>query len=291
LLGKSTPDEDCKVNVNPSQHTYTLTLDQKSAIARLNKEDINQYQAAFHRSNNPLKKIMNKQIQSKANPRNPRNFGRKLWSDIDRLLIPNPIIFDVGANVGTTIKKLVEVRPNSVIHSFEPNTEIFSQLSLVAADFKNVFTYNTALGEATGEAPFHIHKAHMSSSFLSHRAQIPETTKIVSISTVDSFCSAQKISRLNLLKSDTQGFELHVLKGASTMLGNQSIDLIMLELMFEPIYANYDRADEIIRYLSERCYRLVGIYNTFYGKKNHAVWCDALFVRESLFGLPGRSSR
>jgi FkbM family methyltransferase len=217
-----------------------------------------------------------------ANKRNPHNLGRHLWADVSRLLAPNPVVFDVGANLGTTVKRLLEVRPSSLVHSFEPNPAIYSQLVAITAQYSNVTTHNLALGSETGQALFQIQKAHMSSSFLTHRAAQPESTQTVSLSTVDVMCQQKNISHLHLLKSDTQGFELHVLKGASTMLDAAKIDLVMLELMFEPIYLNYDRAEDIIRYLDDRRYRLVGFYNTFFGHKHHVVWCDALFVRESL---------
>ena len=37
----------------------------------------------------------------------------------------NPIIFDVGGNAGSSIKRFKKIFNKPIIHSFEPNKEVF----------------------------------------------------------------------------------------------------------------------------------------------------------------------
>lgn len=43
--------------------------------------------------------------------------------------LKHPLIVDVGANTGQSIKRFKSVWPTSVIHAFEPNPSTFQQLS------------------------------------------------------------------------------------------------------------------------------------------------------------------
>lgn len=49
------------------------------------------------------------------------------------------------------------------------------------------------------------------------------------IETLDDFCTANGISEINLLKIDTEGHDLSVLKGAECMLNSMHIDMIQVE--------------------------------------------------------------
>ena len=53
-----------------------------------------------------------------------------------------------------------------------------------------------------------------------HRER-PETTQrlpFVDVTTIDLFCAEHRIERINLLKIDTEGHDLDVIRGASNML-------------------------------------------------------------------------
>src|SRR5262245_4360088 len=69
-------------------------------------------------------------------------------SDIRTALSPNtsPIIFDVGANIGQTIRGLRAAFPSSIIHAFEPSVEVFRELQTNVTGVKNVHLNNFAIG-------------------------------------------------------------------------------------------------------------------------------------------------
>ncbi|WP_371270960.1 FkbM family methyltransferase [Flavobacterium sp.] len=51
----------------------------------------------------------------------------------------------------------------------------------------------------------------------------------MNVKTLDNYCLKNKIHKIDFLKIDTEGFEIHVLEGAATMIENQAIDRIQLE--------------------------------------------------------------
>jgi len=80
-----------------------------------------------------------------------------------------------------------------------------------------------------------------------------------------------------LLKSDTQGFDLEVLKGADRMLAEHRIRLIYLEIIFSKMYENLPRADKIYAFMADHGFELVSFYKTYF-QNGRAGWTDALFI-------------
>jgi hypothetical protein len=98
-----------------------------------------------------------------------------------------------------------------------------------------------------------------------------------------------KIDHIDILKSDTQGFDLEVLKGAQGVIGHGRVHLILIEINFAALYCGQPRFDEIYAWLSDRGFRLVSFYNACY--MNHRIgWCDALFVNPNYESARGGSS-
>jgi hypothetical protein len=99
----------------------------------------------------------------------------------------------------------------------------------------------------------------------------------IEVSTVDRYCLEHEIPFIDLLKSDTQGFDLEVIKGAQRLLDARKIHLIYLELNFKKLYQGMPRMDEIYRFISDQGFELVSFY-TFYYLNERAGWTDALFI-------------
>jgi hypothetical protein len=100
----------------------------------------------------------------------------------------------------------------------------------------------------------------------------------IEVSTVDRYCSQHQIPFIDLLKSDTQGFDLEVIKGAQGLLNARKIRLLHLELTFQKLYHGIPRLDEIYRVISDHGFELVTFYN-IYHQNGRAGWTDALFIQ------------
>jgi hypothetical protein len=83
-----------------------------------------------------------------------------------KINIDNPIIFDVGANKGQSIRRFKNIFPKSIIHAFEPIKEEFVKLQDEFKNDKSIFLNNFALGESISLKKFNIMASTGHSSFI-----------------------------------------------------------------------------------------------------------------------------
>jgi len=82
----------------------------------------------------------------------------------------------------------------------------------------------------------------------------------IQFSTVDQFCSGNKITAIDFLKIDTEGHDLEVIKGADRMLRSGAIGLLTAEVSMSADNAFHVAFSEVHPHLEERGYRLFGVY-------------------------------
>tara|TARA_B110000285_G_scaffold232660_2_gene304305 strand:- start:1489 stop:2253 length:765 start_codon:yes stop_codon:yes gene_type:complete len=145
------------------------------------------------------------------------------------------IIFDVGANTGQSISRFKNKFNLKEIHCFEPNAPAFEELKKIK--LKNIFLNNLALGDKEKIQTFNNYPKTSSSSFyrIDKKSSIYEINKEfyssnVKIITLDKYIEDSKIDKIDILKIDTQGFEVSVLKGAINAIKDKRIDFIETEI-------------------------------------------------------------
>ena len=192
---------------------------------------------------------------------------------------PTPMIFDVGANVGQSAVYYENHFPGATIHSFEPSPTTFEKLKQ-AVRSKNTSTWNVALGSSSRRQIFLENSCSDMSSLLPMGercwGQIEKETEIT-VTTLDEFCAERGIQHIDILKIDTQGYDLEVFKGARRMLELGQINMIFFEVNFSPMYKGAPAFDEIFQFLNQYGYHLQNLYGLIYWQD--AIWTDALFMR------------
>jgi FkbM family methyltransferase len=209
--------------------------------------------------------------------------GFDAYADMRKLVAGDrPVCFDVGANRGQTIEKFRATFAHPVIHAFEPGRDTFAELQRRTAGIPDLHLNNVALGERPESRTFFDTDPPDMSSLLEQSVDAWGEVKgkyPVEVTTVDDYCAARGIDRIDILKSDTQGFDLDVLKGARAMIERRAIRLIFMEITFSDMYKGSPRFDAIYAYLADRRFALVSFYD-FYYQRGRAGWTDALFVAE-----------
>ncbi len=213
--------------------------------------------------------------------------GHELSRDL-RLLIPtdNPVCFDIGANRGQTIQLLQRSYSQPTIHAFEPSSMSYASLSgqLFGA---GVHLHRLAMGEQAGIAEFRNYKQSELSSFLAMNPDLQEnifaeeetiSVESVQVDTLDLFCARQGIQQIDLLKIDTQGFELPVLQGGAGLFRNQKIGAVLLELNFALLYEGQSDPLAVFQFLRTHHMRLVDFYEKERANGRELSWTTALFV-------------
>lgn len=194
----------------------------------------------------------------------------------------NPILFDVGANEGQTIKKMIATCPEAIIYAFEPGKKCFESIK---STFKhsNVNLHNLAIGEICGVVEFNEYSWSALNSVLkrAYGTATIDNTYSVEVVTIDTFCKKNGIRTINLLKTDTEGYELNVLKGASEMIKQNKVQFVYVEILFNENYVGQSSFGEIYNFLIENSFELVRFYDVLYTNEGLASKTDALFISKS----------
>lgn len=227
----------------------------------------------LHNFGYKISKLNQNQLQSD----NPFYAIKKSVIDVN-----NIVLFDIGANVGQTIKKMKMVFPSSKIYAFEPSRNCYEVLKKNSSD-KNISINNKAVGSGNGKIKFNDYSWSALNSILKRSfgtAQIIDTYDVDLIS-IDSFCKENNISKIDFLKTDTEGYELEVLKGASNMMDNNKIQFVYVEIFFKENYIGQSSFGDIYNFLLGKRFELVKMYDfeiTTDGLLNRS---DALFLNKN----------
>ncbi len=202
-------------------------------------------------------------------------------------------VFDVGANIGAFSENVISRAPWARINAFEPFPAAFQVLSQLEMKNAGVLkVHNFALSDATGEKEFFINSQSVTNSLLPNASDadkyqpsdyaVPMGTIRVKLKTLDSFCEDNSISIIHLLKIDTQGADINVLKGGEKMMDGFKVCAVLVEVLFVPLYEGQGWFDEIYAWLKCKGFKLVKLYDVAHADRTkEAKWADALFVNQA----------
>jgi len=124
-------------------------------------------------------------------------------------------VLDVGANIGEISLNLAKrVGPGGSVHAFEPNKHVFGKLERNVAmnPWKNIHLNNLGLGSSEENLFL---EAQVASNMGGARIQrhLKEGQK-VTVTTIDRYVADHRLSTVDAIKIDVEGFEMHVIEGS-----------------------------------------------------------------------------
>ncbi len=189
-------------------------------------------------------------------------------------------VLDIGANAGQFSVPFHESFPNATIHCFEPVSTTFASLRETFQNVPGVHCHNLALGGREGEARIFVNPDDTESSMVAGYGAYRE--EMVKMTTVDRFCQSQVIDRVDFMKTDTEGFEIEVLKGAASMLADHRIHLLLIETELIPSKTRFIPLSELDGFLGAFGYELFAIYH----QHHHWDGRESLSFVNVLFAAP-----
>ena len=192
-------------------------------------------------------------------------------------------VVDIGANRGQFALVSHECCPSAKIFSFEPLNEPATVFDRLFKDSQRIKLFRYAIGRQAGDAPMYLSHSDDSSSLLPitdlQNEIFPGTglkeIRSVAVARLDELINWDDLIKPALLKIDVQGFELEVLYGCDSLLGN--FQYVYVECSFMELYEGQASANDVVRFLHERNYALNGIHNLVYDNAGRSVQGDILF--------------
>ncbi len=193
-------------------------------------------------------------------------------------------VLDVGANEGQFASRLRRLGFQGWIVSFEPHSEAFDRLQAARGSDGRWRGYPFALGSVHETRPFYLHANSSFSSFLRSTQAASKHTSVsnVEVQTLNAILdrAVAGISKPRImLKLDTQGWDLEVLKGASEVL--HRVDVLLSELSVQPLYEGMTPFDVALGFYRDLGFTLYDITPINFGPDGTVIECDCLMVRAS----------
>jgi FkbM family methyltransferase len=203
------------------------------------------------------------------------------------------VVFDVGASNGVWSKLVDGLFPSATYHLFEPLADTMESYTLHLAETlalkKNFHLHKIGLGNITQTQEMAIFLDGVGSTFLeldrikSQQDSLKVTSRLETIAPfsvyrMDDYVEEKKLPLPQIVKMDTQGFELAIIEGGLKTL--KSADILVLETW---LYRGYGVTTpllhELMGPLEELGFVLVDFGDGYWGHKHKLTAIDAFFMR------------
>ena len=216
------------------------------------------------------------------NSKEYHSIKREVWgSDIYHFETEkdSPLIMDIGSHIGISVLYFKAIYPNSKIFAFEPHPISFSILeeNIFRNNLEDVTAINKAIWSQNGNKALYIDNTpngwNSNTSFLEKSWTGKEQTKkvIVETTTLDKYL----YDNVDMLKIDTEGSELAILKANESIL--KRVSNILIE--YHPVKGS--KPEDLLNILKR--YFHIDIY--FDGKPSKKI------EKEKLLTIKGKNSK
>jgi FkbM family methyltransferase len=199
------------------------------------------------------------------------------------------LVIDVGANRGQFGLEIRKAGYAGRIVSIEPLTAPHRKLERLASQDVLWVVIQSAVGPRSGPATMHVAANDGASSSLLpmldlHAHAAPEARFVaeerVDVSTLDDLVRPQLGDVDSIFtKIDVQGYELKVLESGPETLGMSS--LVQLEMSLLPIYETAPTYQEVLHFMEQNAFQLVGLEPIFAAPTGVLLAADGLFASDT----------
>ena len=194
---------------------------------------------------------------------------------------PNTVI-DVGAAFGAWSKNCFGIFPDAHYVLIDPLIEYQNFWPVMTKDFHKVDFICGAASPIRGEIELNVHPDWTGSSVLkeSEGPHVDGSPRKINTCRIDKICQTYKTKGPYLLKIDTQGYEIEVMKGTTKIM--PEVEYIILEVSLHQFFFNGPLAGEILSFMKSHGFVLYDIISLMYRPIDNALsQMDMAFVQEN----------
>lgn len=206
-------------------------------------------------------------------------------------------VVDVGAHKGETLRHFSSLITGKFDYfGFEPNPESFTELMKAVdpqlEDSQTVEFFPVAVGASTGSVTFRIAGASEVSGVLVPEAELlvrvpagdHELKKEIRVPQIciDDFILQQDLAKVHVLKVDTEGYDLEVLRGAKGSLKTGIVDIVLCEVFFVKYREKQAYFWDIAAALEKLGYSFVNLFDTRTTGQGRLYTANAIWVSPNL---------
>ena len=201
------------------------------------------------------------------------------------------IFIDIGSHRGSYTDLIINNFYVKKVIMVEPQKNIYEHIKKKYLKDKRVKTYNLAVSDKKKRQALYINKHDLTSSlteidkknnYLKLKAKLfggsindlIHNKYMVNSCKLSEIIKKNNVKKIDLLKIDTEGHELQVLKGAGSFLKNK-VNFMLIEIHNSNIFLNYD-AKKIHNYLKKNKFILKKRY-----KFPFTTWEDRIYQNKN----------
>lgn len=178
----------------------------------------------------------------------------------EKMLFVNNNVIDVGANVGPyTLVAANKVGPGGSVIAFEPDPLCYRKLvnNVELNSFSWVTTENLALNDTEDQVSFYTRRScednQGQGSLVNYDFHSDEL--LIRSTTLDNYLLMEPINSVDVIKIDTQGSEMKVLRGARTIIDKYRPN-VLLRCHEEKVNMQNDSTVDIQLFFKKQGYKL-----------------------------------
>jgi FkbM family methyltransferase len=175
---------------------------------------------------------------------------------LHRYVKPGFVTLEIGANIGAhTLLIAKQSGADGFVHAVEPTefarTKLLKNLSLNPDIEKRVHVHNTLISDTVADnAQLEIRSSWPAKAKMTWK---PKETVSSPVTTIDRLVADEKLSSVDLIKIDIDGYDLRALRGATKTI-EKFKPLIFVELCEWALRENGNSVSEVVTHLSSLGY-------------------------------------
>lgn len=193
------------------------------------------------------------------------------------------VLLDIGANLGLIITYVLQQVPDAHVYAFEPGkkqADLLEKTLRRNTHLSSVILDRRALSDSNGTAKFFVHPSrdYAKDGLRDTKRGEPATSVSVETVTLDAWWEQQGRPHVDVIKMDTEGAELMIIRGATKVLAAVQ-PTIYLEIAPSNLRAYPYGVKDIIEHLGSIGYHLSSINGRRLTKEN----ADELLLQSDTF--------